>query len=393
MSDGIVIAGGGLAAQRCAETLRAKGCDLPIRVVCAEHHPPYDRPPLSKELLAGAMPEAAISLRPSAWYADRAVDLLLGVRAERLDLNGRRLVLGDGRELRYDALLIATGARSRTLPLLAGFENVVVLRTIDDALHLRASLVPGARFVVVGGGFVGLEVAATARSLGVDVTIVETAAAPLAAALGTELGTWFARLHRAEGVDVIVSSGIASVDGTRRVESVELADGRSIGCDHVLVGVGVDPATAWLTSTGLDTRGVQVDAEGRTSARDVYAAGDAARQFDPLLGRHVATDHWEAAARQGASAARAMLGIEPAPFALPSFWSDQYGTRVQMVGRPAGADAVELHGDPESRDFAARFSRWGVPVAELLVGRPRALPEARRRVQAGIESLNDQIRR
>ena len=393
MTDGIVIAGGGLAAQRCVETLRAKGCDRPIRIVCAERHPPYDRPPLSKELLAGEMPEGAISLRPSAWYSDRAVDLLLGVRAKRLDVNERRLVLGDGRVFRYDSLLIATGARARTLPLLETFENVSVLRTIDDAIGLRASLVAGARLAIVGAGFVGLEVAATARSLGVDVTVIEAAAAPLAGVLGTELGAWFARLHQDEGVDVIVSSGIASTVGSRRVESLELAGGRSVRCDHVLVGVGVDPETGWLTGTGLDARGVEVDSEGRTHAPNVYAAGDAARPFDPFVGRHVATDHWEAAARQGASAARAMLGIEPAPFALPSFWSDQYGTRVQMVGRPAGADGMDVHGDPEGRDFAARFSTHGVPVAELLVGRPRALPEARKRVQAGIESVNNQIRR
>ncbi len=386
MSDGIVIAGGGLAAQRCTETLRGQGYDGPIRIVCAESHAPYDRPPLSKEMLAGEMPAEAVALRPRAWYEERGVDLLTGTRAERLDLARRELLVSGGRGLRFDSLLIATGSRPRTLPMFDGYANAGVLRTLDDALALRRGLAGGGRLAVLGAGFIGLEAAATARRLGIEVTVVEALDAPLAAILGTGLGRWFAELHRSEGAEVLLSSRVERVRGRRRVQALELADGRSIVCDHVLVGVGVDPDTRWLEGSGLDAVGVRVDPQGRTPAPGVYAAGDAARPYDPALARHVRTEHWEAAARQGAAAARAMLGLEPARTPLPSFWSDQYGTRVQYVGRAEEADRIAIEGDLDARDFEAVFTKEGATVAVLLAGRPRALAEARRRVQAGLES-------
>jgi len=387
MSDGIVIAGGGLAAQRCTETLRNQGYDGAIRIVCGEPHPPYDRPPLSKELLTGTMPAAAVGLRPHAWYDERRVDLLLGTRATRLDPRRRELTLSRGRPLRFDALLIATGSRARTLPALDGYANVTVLRTIEDALALREALRPGARLAVVGAGFVGLEAASSALALGADVTIVEALEAPLAGVLGTELGRWFGDLHRAEGVRVMTGVCVAGVRGRRRVRALNLAGGESVRCDHVLVGVGVDPDTAWLEDSGLAAGGVPVDAEGRTGAGGIYAAGDAALVYDPAVARHVRCDHWEAAARQGAAAGRAMLGLDPVRSPLPSFWSDQHGARIQYVGRAGEADGVAIEGDPGRRDFEAIFTRAGVPVAALLVGRPRALGDARRRVQAGLDSL------
>jgi 3-phenylpropionate/trans-cinnamate dioxygenase ferredoxin reductase subunit len=392
MNDGVVIAGGGLAAQRCTETLRAKGYDGPIRIVCAESHAPYDRPPLSKEMLSGDLPPDALALRPRAWYQERGVDLLLGTRAARLDLVARELELSDGRALGYDSLLIATGSRARTLPILDGYSNVGVLRTLDDALTLRRALAPGARVAVVGAGFIGLEAAATARKLGAEVTIVEALEAPLAGVLGARLGHWFADLHREEGASVMLAARLERVHGRRRVRALELADGTVVECDHVLVGVGVDPETSWLARTGLDAGGIRVDQDGRTPAPDVYAAGDAACVYDPALAKHVRTDHWEAAARQGTAAARAMLGLEPARTPLPSFWSDQHGVRVQYVGRAADADRIVIDGDPAERDFEALFTKDGVPVAVLLVGRPRALAEARRRVQTGLDSLITEAR-
>lgn len=379
MNDGVVIAGGGLAAQRCSETLRSKGYDRPIRILCAEPHPPYDRPPLSKEMLSGELPAEALQLRPTAWYQERDVDLLLGTSAVRL-LPAERRIEHRGGSLRYDALVIACGSEARTLPVLDGFDNVQGLRTLADARALRAALHPGCRLAVVGAGFIGLEVAATARKLGVEVTLIEAAPAPLAAVLGEQLGGWFAQLHRDEGVDVVMSAGVREARGRRRARELVLADGRTLPCDRVVVGVGVRPATGWLADCGLDEDGVVVDAEGRSAAPGVFAAGDAARVFVPELARHVRTDHWDAASRQGAAAARAILGLEPAPDPPPSFWSDQYGVRVQYVGRAEGADRVEIDGDPRARDFQAELTRAGVPVALLLVGRPRALPDARRRL-------------
>ena len=387
MTHGLVIAGGGLAAQRCCETLRAKGYDAPIRVLCEEPRFPYDRPPLSKELLSGDMPAAATALRPPGWYVEHAVELMLGVAATGLDVDRKRVEMSHGRPLRYDQLLIATGAKPRTLPLLDGYDNVTTLRTLDDAARLAHTLHRGARIAVVGAGFIGLEVAATARGAGAEVTLIEALPSPLANVLGTRVGAWFADMHRAEGVEVLLSSRVERVHGGRRARELVLDGGRRVRCDHVVVGIGVEPATRWLADSGLGTDGVPVDESGRTSVPDVYAAGDAARVYDRLLGRHVRSEHWEAAARHGMAVARAILGADPIALPPSSFWSDQFGVRVQYVGHAAEADRVVIEGDRDARDFTAEYTRGGATVAALLVGRPRGLAEARRRVNAGLESM------
>jgi len=378
---GVVMVGGGLAAQRCAEGLRRRGYEGPVRIVCEEVEPPYDRPPLSKEVLAGQAPEDELAYRPSWWYADREVELLLGARAERLDPEARELSLAGGERLGYEQLLIATGSAPRRLPFLDGYENVHYLRTLADARLLRAALRPGARLAIVGAGFIGQEVAATARRLGAEVTLVEALETPLLPILGAELGGWFAELHREEGVSVLTGAMLESARGDGRVEELVLADGRRLGCDAVVVGVGTAPATAWLAGSGLDERGVPVDAGGRTALPGVFAAGDASVPFDHRFGVHARTEHWDAAAWQGAAVARAMLGEDPGTPPLPSFWSDQYGVRVQYVGHARHADGVVLEGDPASRDFEAVFLRGGAPVAGLTVGRPRAIPTLRKRIE------------
>ncbi len=379
---GIVIAGGGLAAQRAAEALRRGGYDGRIRMVAAEPVEPYDRPPLSKAYLAGEAGEDALRYRAPDWYGDNAVDLLLGEATVALDPAARELTLARGGRLRYDQLLIATGSAPRRLPGTERFDNVHELRTRADAQALRGALVPGARLVVVGAGFIGLEVAATARRLGAEVTIVEAAPAPLAAVLGADIGAWFARLHAQEDVEVLVSAQIARLRGRgRRLQALELEGGRTLPVDALVVGIGTRPATGWLAGSGLETDGgIPVDAVGRTAIPGVFVAGDAGRTFHERLGRHVRTEHWEAAARQGTGAARAMLG-QPVPRSGPStFWSDQHGVRIQCVGHVHGSDAVQIDGDPDARDFLATFTHRGRPVAALLVGRPHALPELRRRL-------------
>ena len=367
MTGGFVVVGGGLAGQRCIQALRRRGYAGRLTLVGAEAHLPYDRPPLSKELLAGAVEPAQVALRPESWYAERDVELVLGRAAVALRPREHALVLAAGATLRYDRLLIATGSRPRRLDLLDGADNVHVLRTCDDALALRTALRPGARLAVVGAGFVGQEVAATARRLGVAVTLVDPAPLPLVPVLGASLGRWLARMHAEEGVDLRLSTTVARVHGNGRVEALELADGRLIEADAVLVGVGVEPTTGWLRGSGLDTGPVRVDAAGATAVPDVFAAGDAA-------GGH----HWDAAARQGVAAAHGMLGLAPPAPVPPTFWSDQYGMRLQLVGTPGGHDRVDLDGDPASRDFHAVFRRAGRPVAGLAVGRPHELPRLRR---------------
>jgi NADPH-dependent 2,4-dienoyl-CoA reductase/sulfur reductase-like enzyme len=380
---GVLIVGGGLAGQRCAETLRRRGYDGPVRIACAEPHPPYDRPPLSKELLAGEVEEDVVAHRPAWWYEEKDVELLLGARAEALDPAARSVRLESGAVLSYDKLLIATGGAARRLPFLDGYRNVHALRTLDDAGRLREALLPGARLAIVGAGFIGQEVAATARRLGVEVTMIEALDTPLAPILGSEVGGWFADLHREEGVKVLTGSMLECARGTGRVEELLLAGGERIACDAVVVGVGTVPATEWLRGSGLGVDGVRTDTAGRTPLPGVFAAGDASLPFDPRFGSHARTEHWDAAAWQGAAVARAMLDEYPGTPPLPSFWSDQYGLRIQYVGHAHRADGVAIEGDPAARDFEAVFTRSGVPVAGLAVGRPRSIPALRKLIERG----------
>ena len=368
MPSSVLIIGGGLAAQRAAETLRARDHHGPIRVVCGEAEPPYDRPPLSKELTAAPF-------RPPDWYAERDVELLLGRRAARLEVGAHRVLLEDGEALGYDELIVATGARARRLPAFAGRPNVHVLRTLADTRGLRAALAPGVRLAIVGAGFIGQELAATARALGADVTMIEAADVPLARVLGPRLGGWFADLHREEGVRVEVGAAVAEVlpaVAGAAVEELVLADGRSIAADVVLVAIGVVPETRWLAGSPL-ADGVAVDDGARTVVPHIYGAGDVVR----------GCEHWEPAARLGAAAARSILGLPAAPPLPESFWSDQYGLRIQLVGEAAGADAVELDGS--GRDFTALLRRRGALIGALLVGRPRELPHWRRMLAQPLE--------
>ena len=378
MSDGIVIAGGGLAGQRACETLRRLGYTGSIRMVCAEAHFPYDRPPLSKGLLTGEATPESIRFRPGSWYVENRVEVLLDVSTTDLCPPERRVELSDGAALRYDQLLIATGSRPRALPMLSGYENVSELRTVEDSQRLRKHLKVGMRLAVVGAGFIGMEVAATARRLGAEVTMIEAAPSPVYGVLGERLGKWFAALHREEGVEVITDRTVVGLTGERTIRSLRLSDERVIKADHLVVGVGVQPNVEWLARSGLANGGVPVDIHGRTPATAVFAAGDAAATYDYRTNRHIPGSHWEAAGRQAARAARMMLGFEPGSVELSSFWTDQYGVRIQFLGNTHLADAITIDGDPERRNFTALFTRQTKPVAALLVGRPRLLPQMRR---------------
>ena len=351
--------GGGLAAQRCCETLRALGHDGLITIAGAEGSEPYDRPPLSKEGLAGA---ADPRFRPREWYAEHGVALQLGAPAVRLHPGARTVELAGGECLRYDDLLIATGARPVMLPALAGFANVQALRTLDDSRRLGEALGAGAAVTVIGAGLIGLEVASSARRLGTAVNVVEAAPLPLRGLLGGEVGLRLAAWHREDGADLRLGAALESARGGDRVEELVLADGSRIATDHVVVAVGVRPAAEWLDGSGLLLRGI------RTALPHVYAAGDV-----------TGGGHWEAAARQGAAVARALLGLPPAPPAPPSFWSDQLGLRLQCVGEPAGARAT-IAADPEGRGFEAVYRREGRTSAVLLAGRSAADLRAARRL-------------
>ncbi len=380
---GIVIVGGGLAAQRCAETLRRRGFEGRVTMVCGEPELPYDRPPLSKGVLDGSADGNGVHFRDASWYEDNQVELMLDERAAALDPRERLVELESGRSVAYSELLIATGAAPRVLPCLAGFANVHALRTLADARALGAELREGSRLAIVGAGFIGQEVAASALALGVAVTMIEALELPLAGLLGEEVGRWLVEMHESEGVEVLLSEQVSGARGNGRVEELTLPGGGSVQCDAVVVGVGVQPAAGWLAGSGLDPSAVLTDPSGRTALPHVFAAGDVCRTLDAARGCHPRSEHWDAASRQGTNAALAMLGDTPQPAPLPSFWSDQHGIRIQYVGHAEDADRLHVDGDPAERDFSVLYSRGERPVAALAVGRPRELIAMRRLIEAG----------
>jgi NADPH-dependent 2,4-dienoyl-CoA reductase/sulfur reductase-like enzyme len=268
--------------------------------------------------------------------------------------------------------------------MLSRYDNVSMLRGLDDCLALREVLRVSPSLTVIGAGFLGQEVAATARRLGVEVTMIEAASAPLVSILGPEIGDWFTRLHTAEGVKVLCNCTVDRAAGNGRVDRLRLSNGQTVETDHVVVGVGVGPDVAWLERSPLaGPGGVPVDTNGRTLISGVMAIGDAAATFDPVAGRHVAGSHWEAASRQAARAARSLLGLDPGVTALTSFWTDQYGIRIQYLGHAWLADHVEIDSEPGERSFTATFLRAQRPVAGLVVDRPRALPTLRKLIETG----------
>ena len=348
-----VIVGGGLAAGKAVEGLRDGGFDGRLVVVAEEPQLPYERPPLSKGYLAGDTPFAELRVHDEAYYAEHDVELLPGARAVTLDAHERRVGLADGAELRFDGLLIACGAVPRRPPIPgADGPGVHVLRTVADADVLRAALGPGARLVVIGAGWIGCEAAATARGLGAEVAVVELAATPLERVLGPELGAFFADLHRGHGVQLVTGAGVERVeeDGRR----VRLADGRTLDADVVLLGVGVAPATALAEAGGLAVDdGIVVDAQLRTGAPGVFAAGDVASTFHPRYGRHVRTEHWDNALAQGTAAARSMLGADEPYTHLPYFFSDQYDLGLEYVGLHRPDDRLVVRGSLGDERFQA----------------------------------------
>jgi 3-phenylpropionate/trans-cinnamate dioxygenase ferredoxin reductase component len=399
----VLIAGGGLAAQRCCETLRRLGFDGRIVVLCEEPRPPYDRPPLSKSVIvdqrepaAGWRPAAGddsrgLSFRPPGWYADNEVELMLGTAAHDLDVATRTIGVRDSLRrpracrLRYRSLVIATGSRPRELPGLPRGEVVHGLRTYADALALRARLRAGAtRLVVLGAGLIGMEVASAAHALGVQVTMIEAAATPLQRALPPLLGHWIAGLHRGHGIDVRLGRTVEQVALTKDAARLRCSDGAVLSADTVLVAAGTAPASEWLAPSGLGPGPILTDAGGRTGRPGVYAAGDVACFPDPYLGEPALTPHWEAAARQGAAVARAIVGLDPAPAAPPMFWSDQHGRRVQLIGHAPRGCRIELDGDPgDGGPFVAWMTHDRRPMGAFLADRQNTLRDARRWIEAG----------
>jgi 3-phenylpropionate/trans-cinnamate dioxygenase ferredoxin reductase subunit len=380
----IVIVGASLAGVRAAETMRRAGFGGPLTLIGDEAHPPYDRPPLSKQVLAGTWEPERTRLQDDAALAELGLDLRLGVRASGFDAGDRVIALADGSEVRADGVMIATGARARTLPGADGVAGVYTLRTLDDCLALRAELAGDPRRVaVVGAGFIGAEVAATARERGHEVTMIEAAAAPLDRVLPASMGTVCAEIHAEHGVDVRLGIGVAGLEeGAGRVAGVRLADGSAVAADIVVIGIGVVPNTDWLEGSGLSLDNGVVCDETCLAAPGVVGAGDVARWPNPTFdGELMRVEHWDNAVDQGMHAAlRLLAGADRGePFGpVPWFWSDQYDRKIQLAGRPRPDDeVVVVNGSIAERRFAALFGRGGRVVAVLGMNRPRQVMQFR----------------
>ncbi len=368
MTSTFVIVGAGMAGGKAVETLREEGFDGRVVLLGAEPERPYERPPLSKDYLRGEAERASVYLQEDAgWYAEHDVELRTSTPVASLDVGGRAVVLDGGERIAYDALLLATGAEPKRLPIAgADLDGVHVLRSFADSDALRAVLDAGGRLVVVGAGWIGCEVAASARQRGMEVTVVEPQAVPLEGVLGPELGAFYRDVHRDHGVDLRLGDGIEAIEGSGRAERVRTSAGAVLDCDAVVLGVGVAPRIA-LAEGALDVdNGILVDAALRTSAEGVFAAGDVANHDHPLLGR-LRVEHWANALEQGPSAARAMLGQDVVYERVPYFFSDQYDVGMEYAGHSRPDDEVVFRGDPATREFIAFWLRDGRVTAGMNV--------------------------
>ncbi|HEX2738701.1 MAG TPA: FAD-dependent oxidoreductase [Acidimicrobiia bacterium] len=379
--DTVVIVGASLAGLRAAETLRRVGFGGRVTVVGEEPRLPYDRPPLTKEFLAGEWEPERLVLRANG-YDDLDVEWELDRRAVRLDVEGRALDLHDGQRLAYDGLVIATGASPRLLPDAPRLAGIFTLRTLDDALAVRELLDSNPKVVVIGAGFIGAEVAATCRKRGLDVTVLEMLPQPMVRGVGTVIGETLAGLHRDHGVDLRCGVRIEAIEGDGRVQRVRLADGAVIEADVLLVAIGVTPNTEWLDGSGLTIDNGVVCDETLLAAPGVVAAGDVARWPNPLFdGELMRLEHWTNATEQGVAAAQRLLAAEgeAQPFApVPFVWSDQYDVKIQSAGRFSGEDDMQVvDGSLEERRFVAVFGRAGRLSGVIAFSRPRLLMQYR----------------
>jgi NADPH-dependent 2,4-dienoyl-CoA reductase/sulfur reductase-like enzyme len=389
--NSFVIVGGGLAAGKTAEELRKHGHDGPLLVIGDELERPYIRPPLSKGYLLGEEDRESIHVHPKGWYREHDVELLLGTTVTSVDAHAAEVTLDDGRRVPYAKLLLATGSSPRRLSVPgADLENVLYLRRVGDSERLKAAFTEGARIVVVGGGWIGLETAAAARAAGADVTVLERGELPLLRVLGREAAEVFARLHQDHGVDLRPHARVERITGTGgRVDGVQLADEVHLPADAVVVGVGITPNVRIAEEAGLDVRdGIVTDERLRTSAAGIHAAGDVANAYHPRLGRHLRVEHWANALRQPRTAALSMLGKDAVYDRLPYFYTDQYDLGMEYTGyaEPGGYDRVVFRGSREERRFIAFWMSGNRVVAGMSVNVWDVIGTVRALIESGTET-------
>jgi 3-phenylpropionate/trans-cinnamate dioxygenase ferredoxin reductase subunit len=367
-----VIAGAGLAGAKAAQTLREEGFDGPLILIGDETERPYERPPLSKDYLLGKAERETIYVHPEPWYAENGVDLRLGARITSIDPAAHEVRLADNSRIGYAKLLLAAGSSPRRLPVPgAEFGGVLYLRRVADSDQIKAAFQTASRVAVIGAGWIGLETAAAARAAGLEVTILEAAELPLLRVLGHEVAEVFAGLHRDHGAELGFGVQIAEITGSGgRADGVRLADGSRIEADAIIVGVGITPNSQLGEAAGLKAgNGIVTDAQLRSSTPDIYAAGDVANAYHPVLGRHIRVEHWANALHQPQTAARAMLGQDAAYDRMPYFYTDQYDLGMEYAGyvEPDGYDQVVFRGDVQGREFIAFWLARGRVLAGMNV--------------------------
>jgi len=380
----LAIVGAGQAAAQALETLHKRGHTGPITLIGDEASLPYQRPPLSKKYLAGSLDRDRLLFRHSAHYADHAVNLRLGFPAVRIDRLRRVVEVADGSAVEYDGLLLATGSQPRLLPLPgAELAGVHYLRTVADVDRLRAELAPGRRAVIIGGGYIGLEVAATCREAGLDVVVLEAGDRVMSRVVSSTLSRFYEAEHLRHGVKIICNARISELTGTERVSAIRMADGHEIPADFVLVAVGVVPTDSLARDAGLDCdNGVVVNEFCQTSDTAIWAAGDCTRHPSIHYGSKVRLESVDNAFEQGTSAALNMLGISTVHDKVPWFWSDQFDLKMVIVGLSAGHDAQVLRGDPASRAFSVCYLKAGELVAVETVNHTKDQMAARKMIAA-----------
>lgn len=381
MTGHVVIVGGGVAAMRCAFELREQGHSGRISMVSAESTPPYDRTLVSKDLLSGDPVDSdLLLLQPAEAYADAAIDLRLGARATGLETRRRRLALADGSSIAYDHLVVAVGGEPVKPPDLVT-DGVLTVRELGDAHRLDSMFRSLKRVVIIGGGFIGTEIASTSIARGLETTIVD-AELPFASRLGDNVAQRISTIYRANGVTLLTGTPVDRVHRSASEFRVELADGRHAPADLVVVAVGMRPATGWLGGSELRVvGGIPVDMAGRSNVEDVYAAGDCALFQDSITGRSAIGEHWDMAGRQGIVVARTLLGLDPPRSRVPYYWSDQFGVKLQMIGHVDGADSVEFEDVGAPHCFIARYRRRGRLLGVFASGVPRVVGQARRELE------------
>ena len=375
MTETFVIVGAGLAGGGAAATLREEGFDGRVVLIGAESQPPYERPPLSKEYLRGESPFEQTLVQPPDFYGENDIETRFSARVTRVDAAGKAIELDNAESVSYEALLLATGARNRRFPIPGlDLKGIYDLRTVADSDQIRAESSPGQRAVVVGMGFIGSEVAASLRQSGVEVAVVDRNTVPLRRVLGEEVGRVVEGFHRDHGTELIFEDKVAAFEGTERVERVITQRGRVIECDFAVVGLGVEPVTELLASTGVEIgNGVLVDEYCRTSVEGIFAAGDVANHYHPVFERHIRVEHWQNALKQGPAAALNMLGENEPYSEIPWFWSDQYEHNIQYAGFHTEWDELVVRGTMEERNFIAFYRKDGRVLAAVAINRGRDL--------------------